>query len=287
MQAGYINQVISSFYLWFDHTLLKTGQAYSAVTGSFFKIPNKYSNLQTYAAPFKPFVADASITGAMTGVYLNSNLVGKGQSGLYEINYNEGCLYFTGLLPLTTQVTGSFSVKDIDVKITSEPEEKLLFETKYQKKPKTYQILSGIHEDQTTYPVVFLKYFGGNNEPAALGGCDWTNVRVRAIVIADSEFRNLAIDSLFEDRVRTLIPVLTESEMPYNALGGVNSGYNYINLVSGKNQSTNSIFLEKVSVSPLNYSAYSNLRELNPNIYCSLIDFDLRAYRQPRTNINN
>lgn len=282
MRAGYTNQTVSSFFLWFDHWLLKTGEAYSNVTGLFYKVPNKYSNLQSYAAPFKPFVADTSITGALTGVYLNSNLIGKGQSGLQEINYNEGLLYFTGLLPVNTQISGSFSVKEVEVKVTSESEEKLLFETKYQKKAKTHQTLSGLHEDQVTYPVVFLKAYGGKNEEAAFGGNEWTDERIRAIVIADSEFTNLAIDSLFKDRVRTLIPILTQSEMPYNNLGGTNSGYNYETLVSGKNQSTNSIFLEKVTVSPLNYSAYSNLRELNPSIYCSLIDFDLRAFRQPR-----
>lgn len=282
MRAGYTNQLVSSFYLWFDHWLLKTGEAFSSCTGLFYKIPNRFGNLYSYAAPFKPFIADTSITGALTGIYLNGNLIGKGQSGLQEINYNQGLLYFTGLLPINTQISGSFSVKDIEVRVTSESEEKLLFETKYEKKPKTRQVLSGLHEDQITYPIVFLKAYGGQNEEAALGGSEWTEERIRAIVIADSEFNNLAINSLFKDRVRTLVPILTQNEMPYNNLGGTNSGYNYETLVSGKNQANNSIFLEKVTVSPLNYSAYSNLRELNPNIYCSLIDFDLRAFRQPR-----
>jgi hypothetical protein len=44
--------------------------------------------------------------------------------------------------------------------LTSEAEEKLLFETDFKLKPKVSQTINtGLFEDQQAYPVIFLKHF--------------------------------------------------------------------------------------------------------------------------------
>ena len=112
MKPQFDNKVMSSFFLWFDNKLLKKGEAFENVTGQFYD----------------------SITGATipTGLYVGDNLVNVsegGSDGLFAINYNEGRAYFSG--DQSSDVTGSFAIKDFNVFLTNQPEDKILFETKY------------------------------------------------------------------------------------------------------------------------------------------------------------
>ena len=94
MKAQFDNQVLSSFLLWFDHTLLDVGEAYQNTTGQFYNVSQEFAGYQTYASSYSQIVSDASITGATipTGLYGGSNLVNGGQgagTGLYAIDYEK------------------------------------------------------------------------------------------------------------------------------------------------------------------------------------------------------
>ena len=52
MKAQYENKVISSFLLWFDHTLLKKGEAFTNHTSQLYDVPTSYYGYETYGAPF-------------------------------------------------------------------------------------------------------------------------------------------------------------------------------------------------------------------------------------------
>lgn len=284
MIAQLDNKVVSSFLLWLDNAILTKGQAYTNWSSKFYKVSSPFTNYYTYALPFKQINADQSIAGSniMSGVYLNNNFVAVGQSGLLGINYNQGHAYFSQNIDSET-LSGDYSVKDYSIALTSEPEEKLLFETKYSVKPKTSYQITGLAPNLLTYPIIFVKNEGSENIPFAFGGTDTTEFYIRAIIISDSQFVMDATTSILRDKVRTFIPIIEPEETPFNNYGDVNNGYyNYRELTQNK---VNSIFISKVSNSRVSYRSVimNELKDLNPGIFSCIIDFDLEIVRNPRS----
>ena len=232
-------------------------------------------------------MADASITGATipTGLYVGeNNLVNRGEggaTGLFDINYLDGKVYFSG--EQTADITGSFSIKDFNVYLTNQPEDKILFETKYTERNKIDITPTGLEADTKTYPVVYLKSMGSSNEPIAFGGQDQTSINIRAIVLAQSQFELDAVGSIFRDTQKTLVPLFDEDEMPFNSFGGYKDGdqYNFSTSTASKG-SQNSCFIEEVFVSNLERGVQSRIRDLNPDIFTNIIDFELTKFRYPR-----
>ena len=64
MKAQFDNTVMSSFYLWFDHTLLTKGEAFTNFSSFFYEADDMYQGYNAYGAPFKQLVSDTSVTGA-------------------------------------------------------------------------------------------------------------------------------------------------------------------------------------------------------------------------------
>lgn len=289
IQPQYENKLMSSALLWMDNVLCRKGQAFINNSGYLYRISGKQGYI-TYATPFKPLVADVSVANSgadlLTGVYLNNVFVSTGTSGLYAINHELGQAYFTGApLASTVTVSGRYSIKEFSLALTDEPEEKLLFETKYELRPKTVQTLTGLQSNEYTYPAIYVKNFGGDNEPWTFGGMDCTKTEVRAIVLADSQFALDAVCSLFKDQVRSTIALIPYSEMPFNSLGEYVNGvkFNYTGIAYDKVRQHNSAFVERVSVSTLSYGSYNQIKNLNPKIYPGIIDIEFKSYRVPRT----
>tara|TARA_Y100000004_G_scaffold85462_1_gene95890 strand:+ start:1548 stop:2417 length:870 start_codon:yes stop_codon:yes gene_type:complete len=287
MKPQFDNKVMSSFFLWFDNKLLDKGEAFENVTGKFYDASEEYGGYSTYASSYSQFVADASITGATipTGLYVGQdNLVNVGQggaTGLFDINYLDGKAYFSG--DQTADITGSFAIKDFNVYLTNQPEDKILFETKYTERNRIDLTPTGLEAGTKTYPVVYLKSMGSSNEPIAFGGQDQTTINVRAIVLAQSQFELDAVGSIFRDTQKTLVPLFDEDEMPFNSFGGYKDKvqYNFTGVAAGKG-SQNSCFVEEVFVSNLERGVQSRIRDLNPDIFTNIIDFELTKFRYPR-----
>ncbi len=286
MKPQFDNKVMSSFFLWFDNKLLKKGEAFENVTGQFYDSSVEYQGYSTYSSSYSQLVADASITGATipTGLYVGDNLVNVsegGSDGLFAINYNEGRAYFSG--DQSSDVTGSFAIKDFNVFLTNQPEDKILFETKYTERTKTDIRPTGLASDTKTYPVVYLKNMGTANQPIAFGGQDQTTINIRAIVLSQSQFELDAMGSIFRDTQKTLVPLFEETEMPFNSFGGYKDGtqFNYSTSTNSKTSAT-SCFVEEVYVSNLERGVQTRMRSLNPDIFTSIIDFELTKFRYPR-----
>ena len=287
MKPQFDNQIMSSFLLWFDNKLLSKGEAYQSTTGEFYSVSDEFYGYNTYASSYSQIVSDASITGATipTGLYVGSNLVDVGEggaTGLYAIDYGNGRSYWSGTQGET--VSGSFSIKDFNVFLTNSTEDEILFQTQYTNRNQISSVVpTGLEADTKTYPVVYLKNNGSFNEPFAFGGQDNTVMNVRAIVIADSQFDIDAIGSLFRDLKMTNIPIFEASEMPFNQFGYYNNDvqYNYTGVTSAKDDSK-SIFLEDVSVARFDRVLENEVRKFNPNVYSTLIDFELNKIRFPR-----
>lgn len=277
---------MSSFILWLDHTVLDKGEAYTNLSSKLYKVTNAFYGLETFGLPFKQIVADRSIAGAniMSGVLLNGVFCSTGQSGLANINYNEGQVYFN--TPITSTVSGNCAVKDFNIYLTSEPDEKILFETKYEIRPRTSRELTGLAPDTLTYPAIFVKNDGGFNEPFAFGGVDKTILGVKCIILSDSQFHMDALTSILRDTARSFVPLIQVNEMPFDSWGGLRGGsYNYNSLVANKLDSTQNLWISKVHISNFSESSIilSELRKLNSSskIYTALVDFETEIIRVP------
>jgi hypothetical protein len=280
MKPQFDNQISSSFLMWFDHTLLSKGEAYYNVTTSFPANTSYVNGFYAYNGPYKGLVYDTSIAGAtvMTGVTVNNANYNLGQNPVSGINYSEGQVY---LASGNLNVTGTYSVKEFNVLLTSQPEEVLLFETQYVRRNKTpaTSLKDSLKENTITYPVVFIKNNGSTNDPWAFGGTDETRIDFRAIVIADSQYTLDAVCSLFRDRNYDNVPLIDPTYNPFNVLGSFKSGvaFNYDNITSGKDY----CMIDRVSVSKI-AGVRDRENNINPGSYYGLIDFELVKFRQPR-----
>lgn len=280
MKAQLDNILMSSMIYWMDHVLLSKGEAFTNYGTRFYPVKNIYNQYYTYGLPFKQLAADQAITGAnlLSGIYINDNFITIGQSGLSGISPSQGQVYFDSNKDGNI-ISGRYAVKDFNLYLTSDAEEEILFETQYKIRPKTYQSITGLAPNSITYPAIFIKNNGSINQPFALGGEDKTEVEIRAIILSDTIYNLDAVMSIFRDESRTYIPLITQSESPYNSLNSLNNGYyNYNSLCSGKIGTINSYFIESVSVSKI--PNFDN--KLNPDVYAGFIDFTLANLRYPR-----
>jgi len=287
MKPQFDNQVLSSFLLWFDNKLLTKGEAFQNTTGQFYSVLDDYYGYNAYASSYSQIVADASVPGATIpmGLYAGNTLVNVGEGGddgLYAIDYNNGRSYWSGAQ--SSDVTGSFAIKDFNVFLTNQTEDEILFQTQYTNRNQVSDVVpTGLQPDTKTYPVVYLKNAGGRNEPFAFGGQDNTIVYTRAIIVADSQYEVDAIGSIFRDTQKEYIPLLTEAEQPFNALGGYrdNVQYNYTGITDCKDESQKA-FLDEVNISRFDRTLENEVRKFNPNVYSSIIDFEISKVRFPR-----
>jgi hypothetical protein len=288
MKAQFDNQVMSSFYLWFDHTLLSKGEAFTNFSSALYDAKDMFLGYHSYGAPFKQLVADSSISGAniVNTVILNGNITNRGQNNFEAINYSRGHFYFTSAVANpSTSLVASYAVKDFNVHITNDLEEKLLFETQFKLRNKTNQVADAIADNAKTYPAIFLKNNGSKNEPIEMGGGELTTVDVRAIVLSDSQFKMDAVASIFRDRAKTMIPIILEANMPFNSLGDFTNPaapYNYTNLTQNQQTNQNTIFLENVTITKISGLSFASKANLNPDVFSMIIDFELNTLRYPR-----
>lgn len=230
------NRVISSFMLYLDHEIQSQGQAYYNYSGLLYRVNSQHNGLYAYATPFKQLVNDTSISGAnvMSGVYLNGNYVGIGQSGLYSINHAQGVVYFTGQLSSNTVVSGRYAIKDINIELSDKEEYKVIFETKYEPKSRYNQTLSGLQTDVKTLPSIFLKYKGGDAAPAAFGGIQDNKVLIKALILTENEFQRVAVCNILKNLTFKFFNLVNST--PFDYLGnytGLNYYYDNLNFDTG------------------------------------------------------
>lgn len=286
MKTQFNNIAMTSMLFWFDNKLLTEGEAFTNYSSYFWPISTRYYGYYTYGAPFKQMVIDESISGAdiISGVYVSGVFTQVGQNFLSGINASQGQLYFSqpiGGAP--NSISGDYAVKDFNIYLTSETEEDLLFETQFQLKPQTFQNPTGLPSNAETYPVIYLKYQGGANEPFAFGGMDTTYINVRAIVLSDNIFKLDAVTSIFRDTAREFVPLVYDNQMPFNMLGSCTGEcFNYKELVAGKQADFEYLYIDNVSISKTDSRLSNSYNKLNPNLFTAFIDFELSQNRYPR-----
>lgn len=277
---------MSSLLLYIDHFICEKGEAFTNSNSYFYPTHQTYNNIFNYSSPYKQLVADDSVTGAnvMKSVYIDSGgsftEFQVGSSGVNSIDHTDALVQTAMQITGTNRISGNFAVKEFNTYLTNKAEEQILFETKYQLKPKVNQTLSGLAPDTETYPAIFLKNMTSQNAPGAYGGVDLTNIGARAIVLADSAYNLDAACSILTDRNKTVVTFIEQS-LPFNAVGAyTGQAYNYTGLVDAAvGEAKTGIFIDNVFVSKNVGGDYSSL---NPNVYTAFVDFDLNQFRYPR-----
>jgi len=272
--------------LWADNRLLTQGQAFYTVTGQFYPLTQYYAGQQTFSASFKPLCSDLSIPNAtiMTGAYVNNTFLYNGQSGL-SIDYANGNIYLPSSFNVTSPISGVYSFNEICVTFASYSDISILFETKLSLRPKVPQVPTGMFNNQLSYPVIFLKNEIGHNDAFAFGGLKNSISEVNAYVFAESQFQLDAIISNFKDAKDKYIPYLSQSEMPFNNLGGWknNIPYNYTGLVGNRVSQGNGIFISDVTVTDWGRRGLaSDIAKMTTEAFFSLATFTLERIRETK-----
>jgi len=199
MKSSYINNLMSSFYLWLDHEILDKGEAFINYSGKLFNSPDpNFPNASIYSSPFRQWVYDSSIPNANipSGVFINNAYIPRGVSGL-NLDFNKGRVIFNNIV--NNNITTNFSFKEYNLYYTDEREEKLLFEKAYNITPKVTQITGGLQYLDAPYPCIFIKHRMGENIPFAFGGEDSTESMLRCIVLASNSFSLDGLISILND----------------------------------------------------------------------------------------
>lgn len=273
---------MSNFRLWLDSYIVEKGQAFTNFATNLYHIGSLYNGYTAYSSPYKPFFWSTGVAGTnwSSGVWVNGSHLVVGQSGFRGINFQNGEVYFD--MPVTGTVSGRFTLPELTVSLTSDPEETVLFETKYELRPKIGQTVTGLQSNEKTYPAVYLKKSASFNTPFSFGGEEETDLTVTAYIFADSQFQLDAVTSILRDSCRRYVPLLTVAEMPFNAFGGLKSGtYNYNAVISGIS-TVDSVYISNVRELSLTRNLYSEVKKLNPNVFLGLVDINLCKTRYPR-----
>ena len=281
MKATYINNLMSSFYLWLDHEVLVKGEAFINYSGKLYNSPDpNFPTNSIYGSPFRQWVYDSSVPNANipSGVLVNNNFLGRGVSGL-KIDFNKGRIILNGGVS-TNLMTINYSLKEYNLYYTDEREEKLLFEKAYNITPKVTQVTSGLGYLDTPYPCIFIKHRSAENIPFAFGGEDSTETMSRCIVLASNSFSLDGLISILSDSARKVFPVIASENFPFNYFCDFKTGidFNYINLCKNQPQSS-LVYIDRVTVSKLD--EVDNAK-INKKCVAAIIDFELSDVRTPR-----
>ncbi len=284
MLPKYENLLTSSFLLYLDNRLLTQCSGFYNTSTLFYPITQTFNGYYTYSAPFKPLVGDTSvpIANIMTGVYLNGNFITIGQSGLVNIDYTNGNLYFLNQLPSNSVISGMYSFNEAAIVLPSFSDITVLFETKLSIRPKVPQIPTGLFNNQLSYPAIFIKNEVGSNTPWAFGGLKNTTSEINAYIFAESQFQLDAIVSNFKDAYQEYVPLLGIDEFPYNNMGGFKNGipYNYTGISSKKIQNGSGAFISDVTITDWGRRGLSSdIAKMTTEAFFSLATFTIEKVR--------
>ena len=280
MKPQYQHELMTSFFLWFDHELLDKGEAYSNKTGTLFaqsdsRLPNSYISLQSN---YKQWVNDSSITGEINPV-IPTDFEGSGRADNIIFDFENGRLIETGsVISVGDTLTGTFAVKDFNIYLTNSTEEDLIIENKFKLNSRYgTPTTSGIEPYDQVTPAIFLNVEFSRNEGFAFGGMDQTNSTIKAVILADNEYQLDGALSIFADSARKRVPKIPFTGHPSTEYGDVKGGsYNYTGLA---NTYTDHFFIDDVTVSKFSQRAQSSVPG---DIKVGFMDFDISTQRFPR-----
>jgi hypothetical protein len=293
MKAQFDQNVLSSFYLWFENRLLgSSAKAYQInldnafTSGSFSDIPDTHIAFQ---GKYRSLVGEHNVDNPNSGFFLGNDFI----TGNYDKNggiftdYENGRLIFpqaSGTEIGSTALTANSTVKEVNTYITNDTDAQIILHSDFKDSATElpYQYGKTEEYDETTYflPACFISVASSDNTEFSFGGEEDTRTRMRVMVLSFDNYTLDSVLSLFRDTVRRDITHIPYEDFPYGFSFSLKDfPYSYDDLVASQSNPTKS-HIQEVSVSKI---VSERIREnLNKNISVGYIDFELCTYRFPR-----
>ena len=224
------SRILASFKEWFDHVLLDEGQAYRNVSARLYEDQHKRlgESYTTYTSPYPQWVYDSSITGAsiptgVTGDPDHPNIP-RGASGM-RFDFRNGGVIFDGGYRNDLLIETSFAVRDINSYITTQPDEKLVFETKFEFNPGIRSVSTGVPMDSIVAPAAFIKSVRTQEEGHCLGGMNRNYHNIRVILVSNSELQLIGVGDLFKSKVNKCFKVFSGNQLPLDEFNDIKSHF--------------------------------------------------------------
>ena len=285
MKPTFTHNVINSFFLWFDNFLMTKGDAYKTYTTKLYNYedPRLGGDKVVYGSPYKQWVYDKNITGTTTpsGFTINNQFVSTGTSGM-KIDFDNGRIIFNSGVSTDLNVTGTYSVKEVNSYITDQPEDNLIIENKFVTNSRFTVSENYIAPYNPVTPCIFASIETAHNTAFAFGGEDETKCIIKVVAFCENLYQLDGVLSIFGDsynEIFSLIPMTGHPLGEFNELktGVYPTGYNYKNLSNAYNSQT--LFISHVETSKIRDSV---IKELNPILHIGFLDFEIKTYRYPR-----
>lgn len=285
MIPAFSHNITNSFFLWFDNYLMRKADAYQTYTTKLYN----YSDARlgngkvVYGSPYKQWAYDQSITGLTipTGFLIDGAVVPTGTSGMF-VDFENGRIIFNSGVSTNLNITGTYSVKEINSYITDQPEDNLIIEGKYITNSRFTASETYVSPYNPVVPCAFISIENIDNNGFALGGEDETRIRMKAVVFAENLYQLDGVLSVFADTYNTnfnIIPMVNHPLGEYNNLktGLYPTGYDYINV--NKQYTDNKCYIYDVTTSKIKDDV---IKELNPILHIGFIDWNIGNIRYPR-----
>lgn len=292
MKAQFDQNILSSFYLWFENKLLSNkSKAYQInlsnefTSGSFPDIPSDHIAFQ---GKYRSLVGEYNVDNPNSGFFLGSNFItGDYETSSVYTDYENGRLIFpaaSGAVIGDTALTANSTVKEVNTYITNDTDAQIIIHSDFKDSStdKPYQYGKTDEYDETTYflPACFISVASSDNKEFSFGGEEDTTTRIRVMVLSFDNYTLDSVLSLFRDTVREDMTHIPYESFPYGFSFSIKDyPYSYDSLVAAQNNPVKS-HIDEVSVSKI---VSERIREnLNRNISIGYIDFELCTYRFPR-----
>ena len=285
MKPTFTHNVINSFFLWFDNFLMTKGDAYKTYTTKLYN----YEDLRlgggkvVYGSPYKQWVYDKNITGATipSGFTINNQFVPTGTSGM-KIDFDNGRIIFNSGVSTSLNVTGTYSVKEVNSYITDQPEDNLIIENKFVTNSRFTVSENYIPPYNPVTPCIFASIETAHNTAFAFGGEDETKCIIKVVAFCENLYQLDGVLSVFGDSYNEIFSIIPMTGHPlgeFNEMktGAYPTGYDYKNLSNAYNSQT--LFISHVETSKIRDSV---IKELNPILHIGFLDFEIKTYRYPR-----
>lgn len=277
MKPQFQHKLATSYLLWFENFFMKHAEAYSVKTGSFLhyvddRLPIVY---ESFGSQYKQIVYDSSLPNAYipSGLYVSGDFI-PFEKDKYIFDFDNGRFIASGIAS-GSNVTGQFTVKDINFYYTNDTEENIVLNVQ----EKINQSVSNVHTQyyqpyEQKIPAIYLSNDSMKNSPFALGGMNETKTKARATIIANNSYELDTVLSIFADSYNEHIPLVDFESHPFNEYSSLKTGYySYEDI---KSMYAKPIFVKEVYTSKLSDKLKQNLLK---DLYIGFVDFDLSIYR--------
>ncbi len=301
MKPQFQHEANTSFALWLDHYIGYKGESFSNKSAELYYTPDErmenypedYHGFLSYNSEYKQWVYDSSLNGAEipSGVHIDTgdgryNFCQRGESGL-TFDFDNGRVLLSGMYFEDNfedlKIKADFAVKDVNIYLSNESEDNLIFENKFNVNSRTIPdnaIGQGLPAYEQVTPAAFISMENSYNEPYAFGGEDLTELNYRVVFFMEDLYQLDGVLSMCTDAKNLGICNLGYDHHPFNEYGDLKSGsYNYANAVNYGPHRKSILYIEDVRASKIT-DRYN--KSINPQLYLGFVDFKVSQARYPR-----